>query len=132
MVVCLLAAHSGLARFYPILGSKDLATRINAVIQPNDLVIVDSEVTYGSTLIFYTGRQVHVVDGHFNGLWYGSFWPDSPRVFETDDSLRDLWRQPRRIFLLTYHAADREQDLARFGAVHILASSGGKSILTNQ
>jgi hypothetical protein len=93
---------------------------------------VDSEVTYGSTLIFYTGRQVHVVDGRFNGLWYGSFWPDAPQVFETDDSLRGLWRQPRRVFLLTYHTDDREKDLARFGRVHMLASSGGKSILTNQ
>ena len=132
MTATLLAAHAGLARFYPILGSKDLAMRINAVIQPNDLVIVDSEVTYGSTLIFYTGRQVNVVDGHFNGLWYGSFWPDSPQVFETDDSLRGLWNKPRRIFLLTYHSADREKDLARFGPVHLLASSGGKSILTNR
>ena len=132
MTVTLLAAHTGLARFYPILGSKDLATRINEVIQPNDLVIVDSEVTYGSTLIFYTGHQVHVVDGRFNGLWYGSFWPDSPQVFETSDSLRTLWSQPRRIFLLTYNSAARQQDLARFGPVHVLASSGGKSILTNQ
>ena len=132
MTITLLAAHAGLTRFYPILGSKDLAASINAVIQPNDLVVVDSEVTYGSTLIFYTGHQVHVVDGHLNGLWYGSFWPDSPHVFETEASLRDLWSQPRRIFLLTYNTEDRQRDLARFGAVHILASSGGKSILTNQ
>ena len=132
MTATLLAAHGGLSRFYPILGSKDLATSINQVIQPNDLVVVDSEVTYGSTLIFYTGHQVHVVDGHFNGLWYGSFWPDSPQVFEIETSLRALWTQNRRIFLLTYHTADREKDLARFGHVHVLASSGGKSILTNQ
>ena len=131
MTMTLLAAHAGLVRFYPILGSKDLAMCINAVIQPDDLVIVDSEVTYGSTLIFYTGHQVHVVDGHFNGLWYGSFWPDSPQVFETDDSLHTLWSQPRRIFLLTYHRADREKDLAQFGSVYTFASSGGKSILTN-
>jgi 4-amino-4-deoxy-L-arabinose transferase-like glycosyltransferase len=132
MTVALLAAHTGLVRFYPILGSKDLATTINAVIQPSDLILVDSEVTYGSTLIFYTGRQVHVVNGRFNGLWYGSFWPDSPQVFETDDSLRRLWSEPGRVFLLTYSAADREQDLARFGPVRILASSGGKSILSNR
>ena len=132
MTLTLLAAHTGLARFYPILGSKDLATAINTVLQPNDLIIVDSEVTYGSTLIFYTGHPVHVVDGRFNGLWYGSFWPDAPQVFEDDASLRALWPQPRRIFLLTYHTTDRQQDLSRFGSVHVLASSGGKSILTNR
>ncbi len=132
MTITLLAAHTGLSRFYPILGSKDLATSINAVLEPDDLIIVDSEVTYGSTLIFYTGHQVHVVDGRFNGLWYGSFWPDSPKIFETESSLRTLWPLSRRIFLLTYHTADRQRDLARFGPVHVLAASGGKSILTNQ
>ena len=61
MVVVLLAAHAALTRFYPILGSKDLAMSINRMYQPGDLILIDSEVTYGSTLIFYTGHQVHVV-----------------------------------------------------------------------
>jgi hypothetical protein len=132
MTIALLAAHTGLSRFYPILGSKDLAETINTVIQPNDLILIDGELTAGSTLIFYTGRPVHVVDGRVNGLWYGSFWPDAPSVFETDASLHTLWASPRRIFLLTYDTAARRQDLARFGSVHLLALSGGKSILTNR
>jgi len=132
MTVALLAAHTGLSRFYPILGSKDLAETINTVLQPNDLILIDGELTAGSTLIFYTGRPVHVVDGRVNGLWYGSFWPDAPSVFETDASLHTLWASPRRIFLLTYDTAARQQDLARFGPVHLLALSGGKSILTNR
>jgi 4-amino-4-deoxy-L-arabinose transferase-like glycosyltransferase len=131
MVVLLLAAHTGLTRFYPILGSKDLATSINQVYKPGDLILIDSEVTYGSTLIFYTGHQVHVVDGHFNGLWYGSFWPDAPQVFDDEVSLRKLWSSPTRVFLLTYQRDYRQHDLAPFGATHALAVSGGKTILTN-
>ena len=38
MTVTLLAAHTGLVRFYPILGSKELATTINRVIKPTDLI----------------------------------------------------------------------------------------------
>jgi 4-amino-4-deoxy-L-arabinose transferase-like glycosyltransferase len=132
MTVTLLAAHIGLVRFNPILGSRDLATKINTVLRPDDLILIDSEVTYGSTLIFYTGHPVHVIDGRVNGLWYGSFWPDSPNVFETDASLHALWPASRRVFLLTYNAADRQRELTHFGPVHVLASSGGKSILTNQ
>jgi 4-amino-4-deoxy-L-arabinose transferase-like glycosyltransferase len=134
-IVTLLAAHEGLARFYPILGSKGLALAINQARatnpQPADQIILDGELTSGSSLIFYTRQQVHLINGHVNGLWYGSFWPDAPHIFETESTLRQLWASPNRIFLLTYNPTARTQDLAPFGQVHILASAGGKTILTN-
>ena len=131
MTITLLAAHAGLSRFNPILGSKDLAQSINAVIQPGDLVVLDGEFTTGSTIAFYTSRQVHLVDGRVNTLWYGSFWSDAPHIFETEASLRALWSSPRHIFLLTYNAPTRQSDLALFGPANIIAASGGKAILTN-
>jgi hypothetical protein len=138
MIATLLAAHSGLVRFYPILGSKGLALAINESQQiarhPDDLgdlIVIDGELTAGSSLIFYTGQQVHLINGRVNALWYGSFWPDSPPLFETEDSLRQLWAGPRRIFLLTYNPTTRVHDLNPYGAVHTLASDGGKTILTN-
>jgi 4-amino-4-deoxy-L-arabinose transferase-like glycosyltransferase len=132
MTVTLLAAHEGLARFYPILGSKDIALAINrAGIQPTDKIILDGELTSGSTLVFYTQQQVHLLRGNVNGLWYGSFWPDAPHIFETEDTLHQLWSSPRRIFLMTYDP-NRAADLAHFGPVHTLASSGGKTLLSNQ
>jgi 4-amino-4-deoxy-L-arabinose transferase-like glycosyltransferase len=133
MTVTLLAAHEGLARFYPIIGSKQLAIAINqAGIQPNDLIILDGELTSGSTLVFYTHQQVHLINGNVNGLWYGSFWPDAPHIFETEDGLRQLWAGPRRIFLFTYNPTARIRDLAPLAPVHTLASAGGKTILTNR
>ena len=134
MTVILLAAHEGLVRFYPILGSKSLALAINHAQRsehPDDLILIDGELTAGSTLIFYTGQQVHLINGRVNGLWYGSFWPDSPHIFETEDSLRELWSSPRRVFLFTYSADARAKDLTPYNQVHILASAGGKTVLTN-
>ena len=132
----LLCMHAGLVRFYPTLGSKDLAEAILADQslhpRPNDLILIDGELTAGSTLLFYTSEPVHLVNGRINGPWYGSFWPDAPDVFETDASLRQLWAGPQRIFLLTYHPDERIPDLARFGPVRTLAAAGGKSILSNQ
>ena len=143
----LLAMHAGLARFYPTLGSKPLADAIladqtsrhaptcNVDSSPcpasADLIVLDGELTSGSTLLFYTREPLHLVDGRVNGPWYGSFWPDSPPIFETDDSLHQIWSSSRRIYLLTYHPDQRIPDLQHFGPVHVLASSGGKSILTN-
>jgi 4-amino-4-deoxy-L-arabinose transferase-like glycosyltransferase len=132
----LLCMHAGLVRFYPTLGSKGLAEAIlrdqQATPRPYDLILIDGELTSGSTLLFYTGQPVHLVNGRINGPWYGSFWPDAPAVFETDSSLDRLWAGPRRLFLLTDHPDTRAQELSRFGAVQVLASAGGKSILTNQ
>jgi 4-amino-4-deoxy-L-arabinose transferase-like glycosyltransferase len=129
----LLAAHEGLVRFYPILGSKELALAINhAGLTPDDQIILDGELTSGSSLIFYTHHPLHLINGNVNGLWYGSFWPDSPSIFETEETLRRQWSGPGRVFLFTYNPAARTRDLAGFGGVRRVASSGGKTVLTNR
>ncbi len=132
MTGVLLAAHEGLTRFYPTLGSKDLAAAIDRVRQPGDLVVLDGELTSGSTLLFYTGQPVHLVNGRVNGPWFGSFWPDAPAIFETETTLRQLWHSPRRVYLLTYNPKQRLIDLSPQGPVESLASSGGKTILSNR
>jgi 4-amino-4-deoxy-L-arabinose transferase-like glycosyltransferase len=136
----LLCMHEGLVRFYPTLGSKGLANAILAEqtlhprlqTQPPDFILIDGELTSGSTLLFYTRQPAHFVNGRVNGTWYGSFWPDTPAVFDDDASLDRLWAGPRRLFLLTYTPQARISSLSPFGPVRTLAAAGGKSILTNR
>ncbi|HEY0264381.1 MAG TPA: glycosyltransferase family 39 protein, partial [Granulicella sp.] len=136
----LLSVHAGLVQFYPTLGSKFLAESIlldqsrhaQLSAPASDLILIDGELTAGSTLLFYTHQPVHLVDGRVNGPWYGSFWPDAPPIFETDSSLHQLWSGPHRLYLLTYQASERAADLSRFAPARVLASSGGKAILTNR
>ncbi len=124
--------HEGLARFYPIIGSRGPALAIRAAAVPADRVLLDGEYTLGSGIPFYAAREVSVVDGRVNGLWYGSHWPDSPDIFVSDDRLHALWAEPgRRLFLFTQNPA-RQADLARFGPVYMLFGSGGKTVLTNR
>jgi 4-amino-4-deoxy-L-arabinose transferase-like glycosyltransferase len=134
MTAVLLAAHEGLVRFYPILGSKGLALEIEAVRRPGDLVVIDGELTAGSTLLFYThgSQPVLLVNGRVNGPWFGSFWPDAPSIFAGEAELRRLWGGPRRVFLLTYHPAERSGELLRYGPVVSVASAGGKTVLSNR
>jgi hypothetical protein len=122
------------------MGSKGLANAIVAEQtarprppnQQPDLILIDGELTSGSTLLFYTRQPAHFVNGRVNGTWYGSFWPDAPAVFDTDASLDRLWASRRRIFLLTYTPEARTISLSPFGPVRTLAAAGGKSILTNR
>jgi 4-amino-4-deoxy-L-arabinose transferase-like glycosyltransferase len=131
----LLAAHEGLVRFYPTLGSKELAQTIDAQIKPGDAVAIDGELTAGSSLLFYirdNGSHMLLVNGHVNGPWFGSFWPDAPHIFMDDAGLEKMWRGTQRVFLLTYHADARTQELAPFGPVIALSASGGKTVLMNR
>lgn len=139
----LLAAHSAYVRFNPILGSKDIALAINAQKRPGDLILIDGELTSGSSLLFYTRQPALLVNGRVNGPWFGSFWPGSfwpgssgidglPSIFLSDQDLARLWRGPHRIFLLTYNATQRTRSLTTIAPVHDLLDSGGKTLLSNR
>ncbi|HEY4380034.1 MAG TPA: hypothetical protein VGN01_06785, partial [Acidobacteriaceae bacterium] len=70
--------------------------------------------------------------GRSSNLWYGSFFPDAPRIFETAQSLAARWPGPQRIFLWQ-DLGSQPSALPRLpGPVYVLAKSGGKEIVSNQ
>lgn len=131
----LLAAHMGLQIFSPVLSSQQLAVAIAPQLRPDDLIVIHGEYEAASTLGFYLQRPspgttpIHILNGRSSNLWYGSFFPDAPHIFEDDRSLALEWSGIRRVFLW--------QDLsdplpALPGKVWFIAESGGKEILSNQ
>ncbi|WP_158942158.1 glycosyltransferase family 39 protein [Granulicella sp. S190] len=126
----LVAAHMGLQTFSPVLTSRQLATTIAPELKPSDIIVIHGEYEAASTLGFYLQRSdLHILDGRSSNLWYGSFFPDAPPIFEDTLSLKLKWLEPRRIFLW--------QDLAEPvpalpGKTYFIAQSGGKEILSNQ
>jgi 4-amino-4-deoxy-L-arabinose transferase-like glycosyltransferase len=128
--VFLTAAHLGLQIFSPVLTSRQLANAIAPELKPTDLIVIHGEYESASTLGFYLHRDdLHILDGRSSNLWYGSFFPDAPPIFEDTLSLNLKWTGPRRIFLW--------QDLsdpvpALPGRTYFIAQSGGKEILSNQ
>ena len=130
MTAVLLAAHEGLVRFYPILGSKDLALAIKAdgLDAP---VLIDGELTSGSSLLFYLDNPVLLVNGRINGPWFGSFWPDARPIFLSEADLFQEWHSRYSLYLMTYHPEQRIPQLCKAGPVIKIASSGGKTVLRN-
>lgn len=129
MVALLTCVHSALVTFSPILSSKDLALALQRHYKPGDIVVVDGEYEDGSTLNFYTGIPLRILHVPSANLWYGSQFPDAPRVFETPDSFLTLWNGASRVFLWTNQ--DNPNELAGAKA-YAVARSGGKSLLSNQ
>jgi 4-amino-4-deoxy-L-arabinose transferase-like glycosyltransferase len=129
----LLAAHLGLQTFSPILTSAQLAEAIAPQVHPQDLVILHGEYESGSTLGFYLQRtDIHILEGRSSNLWYGSFFPDAPKIFETSASIAKKWLGPQRIFLWQ-SLTDPPNTLPTLPPpVYILIKSGGKEIVSNQ
>jgi len=129
----LLAAHLGLQTFAPVLTSAQLATAIKDQVQPQDMVAIHGEYESGSTLGFYLRRNdIHILEGRSSNLWYGSFFPDAPPIFETPESFAAKWAGPQRIFLWQSLTDPPNRLPALPGARYILVKSGGKEIVSNR
>lgn len=129
MVVVLACALEGFTIFEPVISSKRLALEVERQYHPGDVIVINGEYEEGSTMNFYTGRQVRVLKATHN-LWYGSLFPDAPAIFEDDQSLMRLWNSGTRVFLWT--EADNPPAGLRDVISYQVARSGGKLILSNQ
>jgi 4-amino-4-deoxy-L-arabinose transferase-like glycosyltransferase len=152
----LLAAHLGLQTFAPVLSSQQLAAAIVPQLGPDDLIVIHQEYEYGSTLGFYLQRPsyqfadgrpvaanaIHILTeptynavreyGRSSNLWYGSFFPDAPDIFETQQSLATKWSGPQRIFLWQDLGNQPSALPVLPGPVYVIAKSGGKEIVSNR
>jgi 4-amino-4-deoxy-L-arabinose transferase-like glycosyltransferase len=99
MAVFLVAAHIALGRFGPYLSSKDLAREIAARARPEDRVMIYGDQAFGSSLLFYLRRPVELVEGRTTSMWFGSTFPDAPKIYLTDADLLQDWSGPARVFL---------------------------------
>lgn len=131
MVIFYQAARMALVTFDPYLSSRPLA---NALLRaPKGDLIVNHHYYDFSSVFFYTNRTAWLLNGRFNNLVYGSYAPGAPDVFMTDDRFRDRWAQPQRCYLaLSNEAIPRIAKLAGPSNLHVVLTSGGKSLLTNE
>jgi 4-amino-4-deoxy-L-arabinose transferase-like glycosyltransferase len=133
MVVVLFCVYRGLVIFSPELSSKRVALQIRQAWQPGDTIVINGKYEWGSTLNYYTGIELHMLNGHDGNLWFGSFFPGAPQVFENNASFRQLWNGPHRVFLFSedFLADKAVADIDR-SKVFIFARQGGKVVLSNR
>jgi hypothetical protein len=151
----LLAGHLGLQTFAPVISSAELAEKIAPLVRPEDAVVIHGEYESGSTLGFYLGRPtdyitgivpattgigphlsalnpIYIVEGRSSNLWYGSFFPDAPKIFVTPKQLAADWSKPQRIFLWQSLTDLPNQLPAGIGPMYVIAKGGGKEIVSNR
>jgi hypothetical protein len=129
-VVILWAALRGLVIFSPVLTSKPLAEAIGRELKPDEIIVVNGEYEEASTLNFYLGEQLHILNGRRANLWYGSKFPDSPPIFHDDGSFRRLWQSEQRVYL--WSPEERLERALAGRERHEIARHGGKVVVSNR
>lgn len=132
-IVILFCVWQGYIIFSPEIASKQIALEIKQVYQPGETIVINGVYETGSDLNFYTGVQVHVLNGVAGDLWFGSFWPDAPHVYEDDASFMRLWNGPNRVYLFTpEYLKDEALKNLDPSTVYVLTRRGGKVVYSNR
>ncbi|HBY62715.1 MAG TPA: glycosyl transferase [Solibacterales bacterium] len=131
MVFFVHAARLALVAFDPYLSSRPLAEVLRSA--PPGTVVFDNQYYTFSSVFFYANTRGLLLNGRVNNLHYGSNAPGAPEVFLTGAEFARRWRGAERHYLLV-EAPSRERIEALVGkdALHVVAESGGKFLLSNQ
>lgn len=128
----LVAAHIALVRFEPMLSSRAMADTINELATPSDVLMLYGDQSYGSSVIFYTGRRALLVNSRSTSMIWGSDYPDAPHIFLDDSEMLSLWGHGPRKFLFV-PPDDREHVKALLnGRSYLVQALSDKELLTDR
>jgi 4-amino-4-deoxy-L-arabinose transferase-like glycosyltransferase len=131
MVVFFQAARIALAVFDPYLTSRPLAEAMKRA--PKGTMINYGEYYTFSSMWFYFEDKTLMLNGRYFNLEYGSYAPGAPQVFIGEDDFVRLWQKPERHYLaITKEDLPKIEKLVDPSRMHLLVSSGGKYIYSNQ
>ncbi|MGH9709970.1 MAG: hypothetical protein ACRD37_05455, partial [Candidatus Acidiferrales bacterium] len=132
MGVFFLCANWALGIFTPRLSSAPLARIIMKYYQPGDKIALYGEYDTGSSIGFYTGKRIWIFNGRYNGLEFGSYYPDALHIFLDDHTFWPIWNGNARVFLLV-PPQETDAALVRMPpkGTFLLAQIGGKSVYVN-
>ena len=133
----LIAAHIAFARFAPMLSSKSFADTIQQLeathaISPDNQVLLYGDQAYGSSIGFYLGREVYLVEGRSTSMLFGSTFPDAPPIFLTAQDLTNTWgKGARKILFVPLEKRDEVDHLLGNNKL-LLKESSGKTLYTDR
>jgi hypothetical protein len=135
--VFLIAAHIAFARFAPMLSSKKIADKIQTLeasgaISRDNTVLMYGDQAYGSSIPFYLGEQVDLVEGRSTSMLFGSYFPDAPHIFLTKADLLKVWGTGDRKLLFVPLEKRNDVDLLLGSNKILLQETSGKALYTDR
>ena len=133
----LIAAHIALVRFTPMLSSVDFVEKIQELEDDNRIsrdnqVLLFGDQAYGSSIPFYLGEQVSLVDGRSTSMLFGSTFPDAPHLFLSSADLLESWGTgPRKLLFVPLEKRDEVDRLLGKRQI-VLEETSGKALITDR
>lgn len=125
-------ANWALGVFTPRLSSEPLAKTILEYFRPGDKIVLYGEYDAATTVGFYTRKQILIFNGRYNGLEFGSYYPDAPRIFLDDRTFWPVWNETSTVFLIV-PASQMPAAVVRMPAekTFLFARMGDKTVYVN-
>ena len=120
-----------------MLSSKGFAETIQQLeashaISTQNKILLYGDQAYGSSIPFYLGRDVSLVEGRSTSMLFGSTFPDAPPIFLTSQDLLNTWgKGERKILFVPIEKRDEVDHLLGDHKV-LLKESSGKSLYTDR
>jgi 4-amino-4-deoxy-L-arabinose transferase-like glycosyltransferase len=133
----LIAAHIALIRFGPMMSSENLAAKImqlraESAIASDTQILLYGDQSYGSSIAFYLGEQVSLVEGRSSSMLFGSTFPDAPHIFLTNADLLSGWGTgPRKLLFVPLEKRDDVDKVLGTRQI-VLAETSGKALITDR
>ena len=126
-------ANWALGVFTARLSSEPLAKIIMKYYRQRDKIVFYGEYDAASSIGFYTGKQILLFNGRYNGLEFGSYYPDAPHIFLDDHTFWPVWRGNERVFLVV-PPEEKQAALVRMppNGTFLLAQMGDKEVFVNR
>ncbi|GGA74959.1 glycosyl transferase [Edaphobacter acidisoli] len=135
--VFLIAAHIAFVRFGTMMSSENFAAKIqqleaSGAISPQSEVLMYGDQAYGSSIPFYLGKTVYLVEGRSTSMLFGSTFPDAPHIFLSNADLLNEWGHgPRKVLFVPLEKRDIVDQLLGSDKVLLLDNSG-KALYTDR
>ena len=136
--VFLIAAHIALIRFGAMLSSKNFADTIQhleaaGAVPPDSRILLFGDQSYGSSIPFYLGRQVLLVEGRSSSMLFGSTFPDAPPIFLSAADLTQQWGTgPRKLLFVPLERRNDFDRLHLTARAVVLQETSGKVLYTDR
>ena len=128
----LFCANWAFGVFSSRLSSKKLAEVILKYYQLGDKIALYGEYDAETSVGFYTNKRIWLFNGRYNGLEFGSYYPDAPHIFLNDRTFWPVWNGNGRVFLIVPQD-QRKAALVRLppDGAFLLSDLGGKMVFVN-
>jgi hypothetical protein len=89
--------------------------------------------SYGSSIPFYLGQQVSLVEGRSSSMIFGASFPDAPHIFLSNADLLAGWGTgSRKLLFVPLERRDNLDRVLPANRQFILAETSGKALMTDR